>query len=257
MGTLARYKKLYEVSNNISVTFRALTSFVTDGVSRCGGQFKTFSFIDFQGTQDTVYEHQVIYRPEVLLNCYLENGDAWNLPPIDISYIVADGNRIAFTIEGIHIDFVYTVDYGIKPNMSQIIVPMEDSGGVDIWLNALYSGKYQAGWFATFTIDEFEQSLISTSYQDFPNRYVFGSYSILYHDHVVLRGDIDSRKMFHPLRVFFPTLEPDGTVQDVNVWVPVPTWERATSIKWYLHPSVKGTCRAWWMKLLSGMDAYF
>lgn len=241
--------------NTIKIKFRVITTPVTDGVSQCGGELREFTFIDPQGTIETVYSHEFIFQPGLLINCFDEAGDQWFTGGYESSYVIADGSRIALTVEGLHTHFSFTVER--VADMSQTIVPMENSGGVDIWLAALYTGKYQAGWFATFTIDDFEQSLISTSYQDSPNRYVFGSYSVLYHDHVVIRGDIDSRKMYHPLRVFFPTLEPEGTVQDVNVWIPVPTWERATALRWHLHPSVKGTCRVWWMKLLSGMDAYF
>lgn len=136
-------------------------------------------------------------------------------------------------------------------------IEMIGDGGVDIPTLALYSGNYQGGWFATFNILQFDSSIISANFQSNPTRYSFGSYSYQYHGFTVLEAKVETRKMYLPLHTWFPTLEPEGTPQDTNIWVPVPTWERATGVKWHLHPSVKGVCKVWWMKLWSGFDAYF
>lgn len=152
---------------------------------------------------------------------------------------------------------VIWVDEQWKEEAMSATIPMTGNGGVDIPTLALYAGNYQGGWYATFDILQFNSSLISANFQSNPTQYSFGSYSYQYHGYTVGESSIDMRKTYLPLRTWFPTLEPGGMPQDTNVWVPVPTWERSTGVKWHLHPSVTGVCKVYWMKLWSGFDAYF
>lgn len=136
-------------------------------------------------------------------------------------------------------------------------VPMIGDGGVDVQTISLYDGFYQGGWYATLTVSTFNSALISSDFQANPPKYGFGEYSLGYHGFTVETSQLQQRKTFIPLHTWFPTLEPAGEVLDVNVWLPVPHWERASQIKWHLHPSVKGECTVYWLKLINGMNAYF
>lgn len=153
--------------------------------------------------------------------------------------------------------FIHNIVYTEDEDLQMLEVEMILSGGVDVPVNAQYTGNYQGGFFATMEVTSFDASLISANFDANPNRYRFGEYSMLYHDYVMHSANLQHRKTYVPLHVWFPTLEPDGEIEAVNLWVPVPTWSRATAINWQLAPSVVGVCRVWWMKLISGMDAYF
>lgn len=181
------------------------------------------------------YPYRSAYCPVGLCGFWLTNQELLRIQPGHVIWVVEQ----------------------TQGEMSSQTIPMIGEGGVDIPTLALYDDNYQGGWFATFEILQFDTSLISANFQSNPTRYSFGSYSYQYHGFTVAEYKVEMRKMYLPLHTWFPTLEPAGTPQDTNVWVPVPTWERSTGVKWHLHPSVIGECKVYWMKLWSGFDAYF
>lgn len=134
---------------------------------------------------------------------------------------------------------------------------MEGEGGLDIALGSLYTGLYMGGWFATIDIHTFDESKISANFLANPNQYGFGFLALEYHGFTAEELKVSRRKQFIDLHQWFPTLEPGGTVEETNVWVPTPFYPRATAVKWGLYPGVKGTFKAWTCKLLIGVDAYF
>lgn len=219
----------------------AITSFIVGGV------------VD----EDYGYQEIDILGEFVETSCIPEDSEAYpyrgNYCPYTPIYVILT-NQFLFEIPPGYVAWIHEQN---EVSMESAVIPMSGDGGVDIPLLALYTGIYQGGWFATIEITDFDEKLISADFESNPTRYWFGAYSVLYHGFVYTEQKLEYRKTFLPLRVWFPTLEPGGAPEEVNVWVPVPTWERASGVKWHLLPGVTGVCRVWWMKLWTGMDAYF
>lgn len=130
-------------------------------------------------------------------------------------------------------------------------------GGVDIFTLANYSESEMGAWFATLEVLSFSDNLISANLVANPNRYGFGEIALNYHGFVCDKFWLDRRKMYIPIHSWLRTLEPQGTPQEVNIWVPTPGYPRASGITWGLLPDVVGLVKVWSMKLLTGIDAYF
>lgn len=245
------------MGNSLTFQYREYPKDVTDGVSSCGAILKELVVFDPLGTGETTYQTYEFYLPGVLMDCVNENGSQSQFNLFSDTLIYADGVREVGSLHGRHRDTLLYIDYGAEPVGGFYQTEIEGEGGVDINLIALYPGYYIGGWFASLEITEYNDAWISRDFQANPDKFNFGEITLDYHGFTCDSFMMDRRKRYIQYRTWMPTLEPGGEPEELNVWVPTPTWDKATGLKWGLYPSVKGVLKVWYMRFLLSMDAYF
>lgn len=245
------------MANEIRIVYTLIEPIINDGVSACQFEDKEIIILDLAGTSSDYYTYFLNTSSTVQYDCIVAGNTRVAGYPDDNAVIYRNGTVPIWQISQYHVGFNFYIEYEVVPEMSPYTYEIEGEGGVDIEAISGYTENDFGGWFATIDVHTFNESLITANFLANPNRYALGELALEYHGFTAETMQLNRRKLFIDVHQWFKTLEPGGDVQEVSVWVPVPFYPRASSIKWGLMPSVKGTLRIWTCKLIVGIDAYF
>ncbi|MEW6498659.1 MAG: hypothetical protein AB1589_40095 [Cyanobacteriota bacterium] len=223
------------------------------------GSLQTVRYVDFMGDRSTFYDYRNDGVSDVSFDsCTIDNqGNIQQVFASELGvYIVADA-RVVYVLPRL----AKLVNFNPDPPPEEPTLVIDrivsGEGAIDISAASLYTGLYQGIWYGRLSITSFDRQQIDGRFNTSPASYRFGWFGLHNHSWLAERRQIDASLMHFGIYTWFPTYEPFGDPQPVNIWVPTPVYPRATRITWDMAPSVIGRLEIWTMKIIEGMDAYF